>query len=310
MGSTFTVELPVYKRVPIRSRDGSRKSLFSIRSSVNTNETPVIANAGRNTLARSFSSSHGSNGRIQVQSIHSLDNESVPTGIVPDMDKECDINTMRLRSSQQSIIPIFTIQEHQPQSLLRSGNTLEASVTSRAIDALKNIQLGKEEEKKYEIDKIIRREVSNDLAEGLRVLIVDDAKMNRKMLCRLLKYRCDVTMEAEDGQRAVEEVASAMARGEPFNCILMDFNMPRKDGPTAAREIRSMGYTGMIIGITGCTLEVERDYFICHGADCVLTKPVDLHELDRTILGMDVRLYVLLSALIFYFQNFFRRPYE
>ena len=271
-GTTFELVLPVYRRQAIFSRDGSKKSLFSVRSSTNNEVTTLVSVRRPAGLAsmRSHSSSgrnssnRSSMNRMQVQSVHSFDFDA-------DKDRDDDSFASRSRPVLPSATPIFTILEHCPQS---SGSILINGSGSFGYD------VNKPEDKEE-----VTRDSSN-LGDYLRVLIVDDAKMNRKMLCRLIKYRCDVTMEAEDGQRAVEEVASAMARGEPFNCILMDFNMPRKDGPTAAREIRSMGYTGMIIGITGCTTPGERDIFISSGADCVLTKPVDLHELDRTIVGM------------------------
>ena len=61
--------------------------------------------------------------------------------------------------------------------------------------------------------------------------------------------------------------------------------MPIKDGPTATREIRKQGYDGVIIGVTGCTSIEEKEVFLQNGVNSVLTKPLDLRELDRTILG-------------------------
>eukprot|EP01036_Dinobryon_divergens_P062144 gene62144-biopygen47610 len=83
---------------------------------------------------------------------------------------------------------------------------------------------------------------------------LDDAAMNRKMLCRLLEGRCDDTVEAEDGVIAVEKMRAAMETGSPFMMVLMDYQMPNMDGPTAAKMMREMGYEGPIIGVTGNTL--------------------------------------------------------
>ena len=289
MGSTFTVELPVYKRKAILSRDGSKKSIFSVQSyHFSSDETSdlgrgsvkrIPASAGANASIRTGSSrSKGSTrSKYELQSFHSSASDDPTEELLP------------LRSRQHSANLTGKTLEPPPLALMKTIFTIDeragCSVVLNDSPRDDKLDLSMEETKSKPTEVFRRNSYADDLAVSLRVLIVDDAKMNRKMLCRLLKYRCDVTMEAEDGQRAVEEVASAMTRGEPFNCILMDFNMPRKDGPTAAREIRSLGYTGIIIGITGCTMPAETELFVGSGANCVLTKPLDLRELDRTILG-------------------------
>ena len=91
---------------------------------------------------------------------------------------------------------------------------------------------------------------------GYNVLVVDDSRLNRKMLMKCLKkdgHRCT---EAEDGLEAIERVKERIdfsngGHGKPFDAILMDFVMPNMDGPTATRQLRSMGYTGIIFGVTG-----------------------------------------------------------
>ena len=88
------------------------------------------------------------------------------------------------------------------------------------------------------------------------LLVVDDSRLNRKVLMKCLKndgHRCT---EAEDGLEAIERVKERIdfsngGRGKPYDAILMDFIMPNMDGPTATRQIRSMGYTGVIFGVTG-----------------------------------------------------------
>ena len=48
-------------------------------------------------------------------------------------------------------------------------------------------------------------------AKPLRFLVVDDSKMNRKMLCRLLKNKGHECTEAEDGVQALAMVTDVMA---------------------------------------------------------------------------------------------------
>ena len=115
-----------------------------------------------------------------------------------------------------------------------------------------------------------------------RVLIVDDVVMNRKMLRRVLDNRFDVIDEAEDGQKAVEIIAKSLEGGEAFlyDVITMDYQMPVMDGVTATRRIRSLGFSGKIIAVTGNALEEDVLTFKASGADAVLMKPLDRRQFD------------------------------
>jgi signal transduction histidine kinase/CheY-like chemotaxis protein len=125
---------------------------------------------------------------------------------------------------------------------------------------------------------------------GYRLLVVDDSHLNRKMLCKLLRgagHTCD---EADDGDVAVDKVKELIRQaggGEDtgghreYDCILMDYVMPRLEGPKAAREIRNMGYRGRIAGLTGNGLQADIDYYVSSGANQVFVKPLDVDEFHR-----------------------------
>ena len=57
--------------------------------------------------------------------------------------------------------------------------------------------------------------------------------------------------EAPDGVDAVRMGASSFRSKKAYDAIFMDCIMPIMDGPTAAREMLAIGYTGPIIGFTG-----------------------------------------------------------
>ena len=76
-----------------------------------------------------------------------------------------------------------------------------------------------------------------------------------------------------------------LARCEPLDVILMDFVMPQLNGPDAVREIRNMGYTGVVIGVTGNAQQEDIDVFLYHGSDRVISKPVDVVALLKIIDG-------------------------
>ncbi len=46
------------------------------------------------------------------------------------------------------------------------------------------------------------------------------------------------------------------------------------DGPTATKEIRALGYTGRVLGVTGNGMPSDKQHFLAHGADDILVKPL------------------------------------
>ena len=120
---------------------------------------------------------------------------------------------------------------------------------------------------------------------GKSLLVVDDTSINRKMMARLFKKDCYKYMEAVDGQDALMLFTTLYRNGDAPHVILMDAEMPNMDGPTATKEIRTLGYKGIIIGITGSTHHAEIANFLSHGADRVLSKPLDLNALENILKG-------------------------
>jgi CheY-like chemotaxis protein len=100
---------------------------------------------------------------------------------------------------------------------------------------------------------------------------------------RLSGHTCD---EAEDGYGAIEMVREKLALspgGRTYDAILMDFVMPNMDGPTATKEIRAMGYTAPIFGVTGNGFTTDIDYFMSCGVDGVLLKPLNMADFYRSL---------------------------
>ena len=61
--------------------------------------------------------------------------------------------------------------------------------------------------------------------------------------------------------------------------------MPNMDGPSATEAIRSLGYRGRIVGVTGNAMQHDINHFLSKGADSVLVKPVDVDALLNLVNG-------------------------
>ncbi len=115
--------------------------------------------------------------------------------------------------------------------------------------------------------------VPTDLAG--RILLVEDVKVNRELLRRILE-KAGLTVEAvEHGQEALDRVAAVHHRGECFDVIIMDIQMPVMDGHTAIGKLREDGYPGHVIACTAHALGGDREKCLESGFDDCVTKPID-----------------------------------
>jgi two-component system, sensor histidine kinase len=108
------------------------------------------------------------------------------------------------------------------------------------------------------------------------VLVVDDAASNRKLVSRLLKGKGFVCHEVENGLKCVEKVLAGEAQ---YEFIVLDYEMPVMDGPSAARMLRENRVDVLIVGVTGNVLPEDVEHFLKQGANAVLAKPVNIDEL-------------------------------
>jgi two-component system response regulator MprA len=110
--------------------------------------------------------------------------------------------------------------------------------------------------------------------ELARILVVDDEPAVREAIRRSLVFEgYDVEM-APDGLTALEQVAAYRP-----DAIVLDVLMPRMDGLTTARRLRSTGVTTPILMLTARDTVGDRVTGLDAGADDYLVKPFELDEL-------------------------------
>lgn len=114
----------------------------------------------------------------------------------------------------------------------------------------------------------------------MKILIVEDEPIFRRMVRKnLLEVGHDV-MEAEDGQAAWE-----LFQREPFQFVITDWMMPKMNGPELVQNIRTSGqknYT-YIIMLTAMDDQNNVIFGLESGADEYLTKPFNSRELKARV---------------------------
>lgn len=113
----------------------------------------------------------------------------------------------------------------------------------------------------------------------LRVMLVDDNRVDRTLGARLLQKRGHDVVPVEDGAAAVE-----LSGRERFDLILMDVEMPQMDGLAATALIREREkQTGGSVPIIALTAHDMKGRCAEVGMDDYVTKPVDAYEVNEVI---------------------------
>ncbi|MYL85192.1 response regulator [Desulfovibrio aerotolerans] len=122
-----------------------------------------------------------------------------------------------------------------------------------------------------------------DLAHDVKVLVVEDDRVNAIALSHFLKKAGYAFRLAEDGRHALD-----ILQGECFDLILLDIQMPVMDGLEATRRIRA-GEVGMdkadipIVALTAHAMSGDREKFLAAGMNDYLAKPVEMETLKEVI---------------------------
>jgi PAS domain S-box-containing protein len=133
-----------------------------------------------------------------------------------------------------------------------------------------------------------RRALPEKLAQ-LRVLIVDDVEMNRRVLtAQLGALGITAAATAIDGFEAMAGLERAWHQGRPFDLVIVDQMMPALSGDALVRRIRDMpelAETKLLLASSGGTGGLQEDAPAT--VDAVLIKPIR----EQSLLDAFVRLF-------------------
>jgi len=124
-----------------------------------------------------------------------------------------------------------------------------------------------------------------EILRGVRVLVVDDNRTNRRILEGMLgRWEMKTTL-VEDGKEALEQLAAARDAKEPFGLILTDMHMPKMDGFTLIERIRQRPdlATATIMMLTSAGHRGDAARCQELGVAAYLLKPIRQSELREAI---------------------------
>ena len=227
--------------------------------------------------------------------------------IVGLIEKNCSLNDCAtyefsvkdngIGMSQEFIGHIFDTfsREHNSTVSGIQGTGLGMAITKNIVDMMGgDIQVESEEGK----GSVFRVTINMRLAEepvadeaaiqeaaaknhdysGRHVLLVEDNELNREIATAILEEMGMVVASVGDGDEAVAAIVNAEA--DKYDLVLMDIQMPKMDGYTATREIRTLRDNRKanipIVAMTANAFYEDRQRAFASGMNGHIIKPISI----------------------------------
>ena len=123
---------------------------------------------------------------------------------------------------------------------------------------------------------------------GKHILLVEDNELNRELAVAILEETGMTIDSVDDGDVAVEAIDNAPA--DKYDLVLMDIQMPKMDGYTATREIRTLPDNRKanipIVAMTANAFEEDRQKAFAAGMNGHIIKPISIDEIAEVLDGI------------------------
>ena len=120
---------------------------------------------------------------------------------------------------------------------------------------------------------------------GIRALLVEDNELNREIATVILEETGMEIDSVNDGDLAVSTINEAA--DDQYDLIFMDIQMPRMDGYTATREIRTLADNRKanipIVAMTANAFEEDKQKAYASGMNGHIIKPINIDEIAKVI---------------------------
>jgi CheY-like chemotaxis protein len=115
---------------------------------------------------------------------------------------------------------------------------------------------------------------------GLHILVAEDEAVSQEFAAEALRRMMHRVTVVSDGEEALKRLDQ-----DNFDIVFMDVSMPRVDGLEATRRYRERehGSRTPIVALTAHSRREDRLLCLEAGMDAVLTKPIDLKQLEGIV---------------------------
>lgn len=162
------------------------------------------------------------------------------------------------------------------ESVYGEGTVFTVKIPQEIVDKRLLSEVPEEEVKREE-------KLEPFVAEEIKILLVDDNVINRRVARILLQSYGMEIEEADCGQEAIN-----LVRRKRYDIIFMDHMMPQMDGIETVQIIRTEcgenGTSPIIIALTANAMGGVREVFLNNGFQAFLPKPLDRRRLHEALL--------------------------
>jgi CheY-like chemotaxis protein len=120
------------------------------------------------------------------------------------------------------------------------------------------------------------------MAENKTILIAEDSSVILNLTKKILELQNYKILTAKNGSEVINQV-----QNQKIDAILMDLNIPKKNGMECTKEIRNSDNKDIanipIIAVTGNANNYTMEQFKEAGINAYLPKPLDFDMLVQTV---------------------------
>jgi len=171
------------------------------------------------------------------------------------------------------------------ESAAGRGSVFRATVATGTLEGVRMLDVPEALEVHAQRPAPVEVERAPERLSG-RVLLAEDGADNQALISLVLR-RAGLEVEvACDGQIAFETVVAADERGQPFDLIVMDMQMPLMTGYEATAALRREGFDVPILALTAQAMAGDREKCLAAGCNEYLSKPIDRERLVMLARGL------------------------